>query len=115
MIIQQQNWYKTAIGVSLALHLTEAVPFTPGRRHLVAKVGDVGLAKWAALRDGAAASMVQGCSSAVAGTWGHTDQQFMQFGSYGPGSDVYSLGAVMLQLLTARPMVDFSNSSGPSE
>ena len=80
----------------------------------VAKVGDAGLARWAALRNGAAASVVQGRSSAVVGTWGYTDPQYMQFGSYGPGSDVYSLGAVMLQLLTARPMLDPGAADGQS-
>ncbi len=34
-------------------------------RHLVAKIGDVGLARWAVLRNGAAASVRQGRSSAV--------------------------------------------------
>jgi serine/threonine protein kinase len=41
------------------------------RRHLVAKVGDVGLAKRAALRDGAAVSAMVGRNSAVVGTWGY--------------------------------------------
>ena len=77
-------------------------------------MGDAGLARWAALRNGAAASVVQGRSSAVVGTWGYTDPQYMQFGSYGPGSDVYSLGAVMLQLLTARPMLDPGAADGQS-
>ena len=80
----------------------------------MAKVGDLGLARWAALHNGVAASMAQGRSSAVAGTQTFTNPQYLAFGSYGPGSDFYSLGAVMLQLLTGRPMVDPGGGSRPS-
>jgi hypothetical protein len=76
----------------------------------VAKVGGVGRA---ALRDGAAASVMQERSSMVVGGQGYMDPQYVRTaGSYGPTSDVYSLGLVMLQLLTGKPLFGGNTEDG---
>ncbi len=64
----------------------------------MAKVGDVGLARLAPGLVQAAASTVQ--DSEVVGTLAYMDPEYLRSGCFGPKSDVYSLGMVMLQALT---------------
>ncbi len=54
--------------------------------------------------DGSAVSVVQSHSTKVGYTPGYTDPYYREHCEYGPFCDVYSLGMVLLQMLTARPI-----------
>lgn len=67
---------------------------------LVSKVGDVGLSRLAPALASPQVSVVQ--DSQVVGTATYMDPEYWRTGKFGPKSDVYSLGMVMLQLLTGK-------------
>ncbi|GJP46170.1 hypothetical protein CLOM_g5488, partial [Closterium sp. NIES-68] len=58
---------------------------------LISKLGGVGLAKFLPVND-----------SSIWGTVGYIDPLLLRTGKYGPQSDVYGLGLVVLQLLTGE-------------
>ncbi len=53
--------------------------------------------------DGTAISITESDTTRVGYSFGYTDPYYLQNHEYGPFCDVYSLGLVLLQMLTARP------------
>ncbi|PKI39883.1 hypothetical protein CRG98_039723 [Punica granatum] len=69
-------------------------------RNYVSKISDVGLAR---LVPGAMANtMTQYHMTAAAGTFCYIDPEYQQTGMLGVKSDVYSLGVLLLQIITAK-------------
>ncbi len=76
-------------------------------------MGDVGLSRMVtALQGGGAGSAVQGKSSMLVGTLGYLDPEYLRTGRFGPRSDVYSLGVVMLQVLTGKQVYEEDMGDG---
>ncbi|XP_014522631.1 U-box domain-containing protein 35 isoform X2 [Vigna radiata var. radiata] len=67
----------------------------------VSKISDVGLARL--LPAAVAENETQCRMTAAAGTFCYIDPEYQQTGMLGVKSDVYSLGIIILQLLTGRP------------
>ncbi|XP_035539572.1 U-box domain-containing protein 52-like [Juglans regia] len=92
----------------LFLHQTKPEPLVhrdlkPGNilldHNFVSKISDVGLAR---LVPAVAENVTQCCMTSTAGTFFYIDPEYQQTGMLGVKSDVYSLGIVLLQLLTAK-------------
>ncbi|XP_039052472.1 U-box domain-containing protein 34-like [Hibiscus syriacus] len=75
----------------------------------VSKISDVGLAK---LVPAVAENATQCCITSAAGTFCYIDPEYQQTGALGTKSDVYSLGIILLQLLTARPPMGLAHYVG---
>ncbi|KAL5825737.1 hypothetical protein ACOSQ3_021800 [Xanthoceras sorbifolium] len=93
----------------LFLHQTKPEPIVhrdlkPGNILLdynyVSKISDVGLAR---LVPAIAENVTQYRMTSTAGTFCYIDPEYQQTGMLGVKSDVYSLGIMLLQLITARP------------
>ncbi|XP_020691963.2 U-box domain-containing protein 52-like isoform X1 [Dendrobium catenatum] len=67
----------------------------------VSKISDVGLARL--LPPAVAENVTQYRMTSVAGTFCYIDPEYQQTGILGIKSDVYSLGIVLLQLITGKP------------
>ena len=67
----------------------------------VAKISDVGLARL--VPPSVADSVTQYHMTSAAGTFCYIDPEYQQTGMLGVKSDIYSLGIIFLQILTARP------------
>ncbi|KAK8496255.1 hypothetical protein V6N13_130347 [Hibiscus sabdariffa] len=65
----------------------------------VSKIGDVGLAR---LVPAVAENMTQVHVTSAAGTFCYIDPEYQQTGMLGVKSDIYSLGILLLQLITAK-------------
>ncbi|CAI5931917.1 unnamed protein product [Closterium sp. NIES-64] len=69
-------------------------------KNLVAKLGDVGLAK---LMPGTGSQVhTHAHDSVPVGTLAYVDPEFQRTGDYGPKSDVYALGIILFDILTGR-------------
>lgn len=70
-------------------------------RNLVCKISDVGLARL--VPPSVADSVTQYHMTSAAGTFCYIDPEYQQTGMLGVKSDVYSLGVMLLQIITAKP------------
>ena len=70
-------------------------------RNYVSKISDVGLARL--VPPAVADSVTQYRLTATAGTFCYIDPEYQQTGKLGVKSDIYSLGVLLLQVITARP------------
>lgn len=99
------------IGTSLLfLHQTKPEPIVhrdlkPANilldRNYVSKISDVGLARL--VPPSVADSVTQYLMTSTAGTFCYIDPEYQQTGMLGVKSDIYSLGIIFLQLITAKP------------
>ncbi|KAJ7955918.1 Protein kinase domain [Quillaja saponaria] len=69
-------------------------------RHFVSKIGDVGLAEL--LSDVVPDNVTEYTETMIAGTFHYMDPEYQRTGTIRPKSDLYALGVITLQLLTAR-------------
>ncbi|GAV59746.1 Pkinase domain-containing protein/Usp domain-containing protein [Cephalotus follicularis] len=70
-------------------------------RNYVSKISDVGLARL--VPPSVANTVTQYRMTATAGTFCYIDPEYQQTGMLGIKSDVYSLGIMLLQIITAKP------------
>jgi serine/threonine protein kinase len=100
----------------LFLHETKPEPLVhrdlkPGNilldRNYVSKISDVGLARLVPLA--IADNISQYCQTEAAGTFCYIDPEYQQTGLLGVKSDIYSLGIVLLQLITAKNPMGLSH------
>lgn len=93
----------------LFLHQTKPEPIVhrdlkPGNilldRNFVSKISDVGLARL--VPPSLADSVTQYHMTSTAGTFCYIDPEYQQCGTLGVKSDIYSLGIIFLQVLTAK-------------
>ena len=70
-------------------------------RNFVSKISDVGLARL--VPPSVADSVTQYRMTSTAGTFCYIDPEYQQTGMLGVKSDIYSLGIIFLQILTAKP------------
>lgn len=76
-------------------------------RNYVSKISDVGLSRL--VPQSVADSITQCCMTAAAGTFCYIDPEYQQTGMLGTKSDIYSLGIVLLQILTAKPAMGLTH------
>ncbi|XP_076946915.1 U-box domain-containing protein 34-like [Bidens hawaiensis] len=100
----------------LFLHQTKPEPIVhrdlkPGNilldQNFVGKISDVGLARL--LPPSIAEDITQYRMTSTAGTFCYIDPEYQQTGMLGVKSDVYSLGIMLLQMITARPAMGLSH------
>lgn len=68
--------------------------------NFVSKIGDVGLAKL--IPSTASYSVTEYRNTLLAGTFCYMDPEYLRTGIFRPKSDLYALGIILLQLLTAK-------------
>ncbi|KAL3745768.1 hypothetical protein ACJRO7_014826 [Eucalyptus globulus] len=105
--------FKIAAGIGIGLlflHQAKPEPLVhrdlkPGNilldSNFVCKISDVGLARL--VPPSVADSVTQYRMTSTAGTFCYIDPEYQQTGMLGVKSDIYSLGIIFLQLLTAKP------------
>ncbi|KAI3793513.1 hypothetical protein L1987_36132 [Smallanthus sonchifolius] len=100
----------------LFLHQTKPEPIVhrdlkPGNilldQNFVGKISDVGLARL--LPPSVADDITQYRMTSTAGTFCYIDPEYQQTGMLGVKSDVYSLGIMLLQMITVRPAMGLSH------
>ncbi|XP_071732996.1 U-box domain-containing protein 52-like [Rutidosis leptorrhynchoides] len=100
----------------LFLHQTKPEPIVhrdlkPGNilldQNFVSKISDVGLARL--LPASIADDVTQYRMTSAAGTMCYIDPEYQQTGMLGVKSDVYSLGIMLLQLITAKPAMGLAH------
>ncbi|KAF7806759.1 U-box domain-containing protein 34 [Senna tora] len=100
--------FEVACGLSF-LHNSKPEPIVhrdmkPGNilldRNYVSKIADVGLAKF--LSDVVPDNVTEYRESVLAGTMHYMDPEYQRTGTIRPKSDIYALGVITLQLITAR-------------
>lgn len=108
---QQRFRIAAEIGTGLLfLHQTKPEPLVhrdlkPGNilldRNYVSKISDVGLARL--VPPSVADTVTQYRMTSAAGTFCYIDPEYQQTGMLGIKSDIYSLGIMLLQIITAKP------------
>lgn len=78
-------------------------------RNFVAKISDVGLARL--VPPSVADTVTQYRMTSTAGTFCYIDPEYQQTGMLGVKSDIYSLGVIFLQILTARPPMGLAHNT----
>lgn len=105
----------------LFLHQTKPEPLVhrdlkPGNilldRNYVSKIGDVGLARL--VPPTVADTVTQYRMTSTAGTFCYIDPEYQQTGMLGIKSDIYSLGIMLLQMVTAKPPMGLTHHVGRS-
>ncbi|XP_058228187.1 U-box domain-containing protein 52-like isoform X3 [Rhododendron vialii] len=81
-------------------------------QNYVSKISDVGLARL--VPPTVADDVTQYRMTSTAGTFCYIDPEYQQTGMLGVKSDVYSLGIVLLQLITAKPAMGLAHHVGRS-
>lgn len=103
----------------LFLHQTKPEPLVhrdlkPGNilldRNFVSKISDVGLARL--VPPSVTNAVTQYRLTATAGTFCYIDPEYQQTGMLGIKSDIYSLGIMFLQMITARPAMGLTHHIG---
>lgn len=79
-------------------------------RNYVSKISDVGLARL--VPPSVADSVTQYHMTSAAGTFCYIDPEYQQTGMLTTRSDVYSLGIMLLQIITARPPMGLAHQVG---
>ncbi|XP_030535781.1 U-box domain-containing protein 35 isoform X2 [Rhodamnia argentea] len=112
-VLPWQHRFRIAaeIGTGLLfLHQTKPEPLVhrdlkPGNilldRNYVSKISDVGLARL--VPPSVANTVTQYRMTSTAGTFCYIDPEYQQTGMLGIKSDIYSLGILLLQIITAKP------------
>lgn len=100
----------------LFLHQTKPEPLVhrdlkPGNilldRNYVSKISDVGLARL--VPPSVADTVTQYRMTTTAGTFCYIDPEYQQTGMLGTKSDIYSLGIMLLQIITSKPPMGLSH------
>ncbi|KHM99859.1 U-box domain-containing protein 35 [Glycine soja] len=103
----------------LFLHQTKPEPLVhrdlkPGNilldRNYVSKISDVGLARL--VPPTVADTVTQYRMTSTAGTFCYIDPEYQQTGMLGIKSDIYSLGIMLLQMITAKPPMGLTHHVG---
>ncbi|OIV93617.1 hypothetical protein TanjilG_04849 [Lupinus angustifolius] len=81
-------------------------------RNFVSKISDVGLARL--VPPTVADTVTQYRMTSTAGTFCYIDPEYQQTGMLGIKSDVYSLGIMLLQIITAKPPMGLTHQVGRS-
>ncbi|KAL7397910.1 hypothetical protein ABVT39_001520 [Epinephelus coioides] len=84
-------------------------------RHLVAKLADFGLARFACRSPAgrtAAQTASVGKTATVRGTLAYLPDEYVRDGELGPAVDTYSFGVVLLEILTGRRALEKNTKSG---
>jgi serine/threonine protein kinase len=76
-------------------------------KNYLSKISDVGLARL--VPPSVADTVTQYHMTAAAGTFCYIDPEYQQTGLLGVKSDIYSLGVMLLQILTAKPPIGLSH------
>ncbi|KAH6836373.1 kinase with adenine nucleotide alpha hydrolases-like domain-containing protein [Perilla frutescens var. hirtella] len=79
-------------------------------RNYVSKISDVGLARL--VPPSVADNVTQYRLTSTAGTFCYIDPEYQQTGMLGVKSDIYSLGIIFLQILTAKPPMGLTHHVG---
>ncbi|KAI9124612.1 hypothetical protein K1719_004534 [Acacia pycnantha] len=79
-------------------------------RNFVSKISDVGLARL--VPPSVADSVTQYLMTSTAGTFCYIDPEYQQTGMLGIKSDIYSLGIMLLQMITAKPPMGLTHHVG---
>ncbi|KAK3131821.1 hypothetical protein QOZ80_6AG0511920 [Eleusine coracana subsp. coracana] len=121
-VIPWQHRFRIAAEIAtglLFLHQTKPEPLVhrdlkPGNilldRNYVSKVADVGLARL--VPPTVADTVTQYRMTSTAGTFCYIDPEYQQTGMLGVKSDVYSLGVMLLQIITAKPPMGLTHHVG---
>ncbi|KAG6389728.1 hypothetical protein SASPL_151201 [Salvia splendens] len=114
--------YRIAAEIATGLHFlhqTKPEPLVhrdlkPGNilldQNYVSKIADVGLARL--VPPSVADDVTQYRMTSTAGTFCYIDPEYQQTGMLGTKSDVYSLGVVLLQIITAKPPMGLTHHIG---
>lgn len=118
-LLSWQLRFKIAYEIGIALlflHQAKPEPIVhrdlkPGNilldRNFVSKISDVGLARL--VPPSVSDTVTQYRMTATAGTFCYIDPEYQQTGMLGVKSDVYSLGIMYLQMITARPAMGLTH------
>ncbi|KZV20003.1 hypothetical protein F511_26761 [Dorcoceras hygrometricum] len=80
-------------------------------KNYVSKISDVGLSRMIPVSSSGSAGTLYH-ATAAAGTFCYIDPEYQQTGILGTKSDIYSLGIVLLQIITARPPMGLKHHVG---
>jgi serine/threonine protein kinase len=121
-VLSWQHRFRIAAEIAtglLFLHQAKPEPLVhrdlkPGNilldRNYVSKISDVGLARL--VPPSVADNVTQCHMTSAAGTFCYIDPEYQQTGMLGVKSDVYSLGVMLLQIVTARPPMGLTHHVG---